>query len=110
VQPDAFVVSPRPGHKPKSWSDVGEPLLAIEVLSAATALRDRGAKRRIYQWAGVTQFWIVDLDARLVERWAPEDARPEICDSVIEWCVPGGSPLQIDLPRLFRTVLNHVEV
>jgi len=110
VQPDVFVVSRRPGHKPQSWSDVGVPLLAIEVLSPATALRDRGAKRRIYQRAGVAQYWIVDLDAMLVERWAPEDARPEICDSVIDWSMPGGPPLQVDIPRLFRAALNHVEV
>jgi Uma2 family endonuclease len=104
VQPDVFVVSLRQGDRLRSWSDVGVPPLVIEVLSPATAPRDRGAKRRIYQRAGVAQYWIVDLDARLVERWAPEDTRPEICDSVIEWSVPGDSPLQIDLPRLFQAV------
>jgi hypothetical protein len=53
----------------REWSEIGVPVLAIEFLSPSTASRDRGAKRRIYQRAGVAEYWTVDLDARLVERW-----------------------------------------
>jgi hypothetical protein len=35
-------------------------------------------KRRLNQRAGISQYWIVDLDARIIERWHPEDDRPEI--------------------------------
>ena len=66
-------------------------LLAIEVLSPTTAPRDRGAQRRIYQGAGVGEYWIVDLDARLIERWRPEDSRPEIVGEELEWSLPGGA-------------------
>ena len=71
VQPDLFVFRKEPGHRVREWREVGVPVLAIEFLSPSTAARDRGAKRRIYQRAGVAEYWIVDLDARLVERWRP---------------------------------------
>jgi Uma2 family endonuclease len=71
VQPDLFVLRIDPAHPPKSWREVGVPLLAIEVLSPSTAPGDRGAKRRIYQRAGVPEYWVVDSDAGLIERWTP---------------------------------------
>ena len=95
VQPDLFVVRKAPGQLLRSWKDVGVPALAIEVLSPATAVRDRGAKRRSYQQAGVAEYWIVDPDARLVERWRPEDGRPEVLSEALVW-VParGAAPIR----------------
>ena len=49
--------------------------------------------------------WIVDLDARLVERWRPGDERAELLADELLWqpdaAVP---PLRIDLPQLFGRV------
>ena len=105
VQPDLFVVRQQPDRPLRTWEDVGVPVLAVEILSPSTAARDRGAKRRIYQEAGVAEYWIVDLDARLVERWRPEDARPEVLSEALTWTIPGAAaPLTIDLPRLFATM------
>lgn len=104
VQPDIFVVRRTPGKKLERWADVGVPLLAIEILSPSTAPRDRGAKRRIYQRAGVEEYWIVDLDARLVERWRPADTRPEIADQLLEWSLPGGAVGRLDVRQLFLEV------
>jgi len=107
VQPDVFVVRQQPGTRLRRWEDVGVPVLAVEFLSPGTAVRDRGAKRRIYQQAGVPEYWIVDLDARLVERWRPTDSRPEVLSEALVWDLPVGSGrLSIDLPRLFETVLG----
>lgn len=108
VQPDIFVIRKPAKVRHASWRDVGVPLLAIEFLSPSTAARDRGAKRRIYQQAGVAEYWIVDLDARLVERWRPGDERPEIVTETLRW-EPGlgVSPVTIDLPHLFRHVLGE---
>ncbi len=107
VQPDLFIVEQRPGERLRSWADVGVPVLALEVLSPGTAVRDRGVKRRIYQQAGVSEYWIVDLDARLVERWRPEDVRPEVLSETLVWDLPLGSGrLSIDLPNLFEKVLG----
>ena len=102
VQPDLFVIRIDPASPPTSWQDVGVPVLAIEILSPGTASRDRGAKRRIYQRAGVGEYWIVDLDARLIERWTPSDIRPEILDERLAW-MPDGEPalVSLDLISLF---------
>jgi Uma2 family endonuclease len=101
VQPDIFVVSRPGGRRIERWEDAGVPLLAIEILSPSTAARDRGAKRRIYQRAGVAQYWIVDPDSQLVERWRPGDERPEIISGTLDWSLPGGASGTIDLDEVF---------
>jgi Uma2 family endonuclease len=104
VQPDLFVVRRTLGQRLERWADVGVPLLAIEILSPTTAPRDRGAKRRIYQRAGVGEYWIVDLDARLIERWKPEDSRPDVVDEVLEWALTAGAAGRLDVRQLFSHV------
>ncbi len=108
VQPDVFVAGLVEGRKPASWKDVGTPLLAIEILSPSTARADRQVKRRLYQRKRVPEYWIVDVDARLVERWRPDDQRPEILAERIEWQPAlGVPPLVIDLAAYFREVLGE---
>lgn len=110
VQPDVFVVPVlEDGQRARDGSEVqGRLLLAVEVLSPSTARADRHLKRRLYQHAGVPEYWIVDLDARLVERWRPNDDRPEIVTEQLEWLpVPATDPLTIDLPALFAEVLDR---
>ena len=103
LQPDLFVVPA--ALSPRSWQGVRALLLAIEVLSPATARYDRLVKRRRYQRAPVPEYWIVDLDARLVERWRPDDTRPEILIETLEWApVPELTPLVIELPAFFAEV------
>jgi Uma2 family endonuclease len=107
VQPDLFVMQRpvRPG--PHGWPDLETLILAVEILSPSTARADRTVKRRLYQSRGIAEYWIVDLDARLVERWRPGDERPEILSERIEWRVEGGAePFVIDLPALFAEVFS----
>ena len=107
VQPDLFVIRRRPGQRIKEWSDIGAPVVAIEFLSPGTAARDRGAKRRIYQRSGVAEYWIVDLDARLVERWRPLDERPEVITDTFRWQPDAAlPPLTLELPSLFERALG----
>ncbi len=80
------------------------PVLAIEILSPGTAARDRGKKRVIYQREGVAEYWIVDLDARLVERWRPDDERPEILRERLEWRATKGAPFELGLQQFFGAV------
>jgi Uma2 family endonuclease len=40
----------------------GVPELIVEVTSPGTRRRDEGIKRRLYERAGVTEYWIVDPD------------------------------------------------
>jgi Uma2 family endonuclease len=109
VQPDAFVAPLGPsGRRVREWSEIRGLLLAVEVLSASTARADRQAKRRLYQEEGVPEYWIVDLDARVVERWRPGDERPEIVAATLTWQPdPSAAPLHLDLGVFFREVLGE---
>ncbi len=81
--------------------------MVIEVSSPSTARYDRVVKRPAFQDAGVEEFWIVDLDARLVERWRPEDGRPDILLERLTWQPEGApQPLDSDLAAFFAGVLD----
>lgn len=97
VQPDLFIV-PR---EDVEWKDTPVPLLAAEVLSPSTAARDRGKKGKLYLDAGVEEYWIVDADAELVERWRRGDDRPEIIHGTLEWRLSAGASGAVDLPTVF---------
>jgi len=102
LQPDLFVIRAPPGRRFHNWSDIGELLLVIEVLSSSTARHDRQLKRRRNQRAGVPEYWIVDLDGRIVERWRPGDERPEVLADRLEWQPDERvEPMEIELPGYF---------
>lgn len=106
LQPDLYAI-PWTERPPRDWTESRNLLLAAEVVSPSTARIDRLKKRRIYQEQGVPEYWIIDPDARLVERWRPRDERPEILTGTLTWTpVPGGPTLSIDLPALFRAALG----
>jgi len=109
LQPDIFLARPRSGiARIMQSEDIRDLLLVIEVLSPSTARVDRGRKREFYQRAGVHEYWIVDHGARLVERWRPSDARPEILSGTLRWHPEGANePLEIDLPALFADALGE---
>ena len=102
VQPDLFVVPDEGTGEPRSWTDVRNLLLVVEGISPVTARNDRGKKRVVYQKAGIPQYWILDPDSRLVERWQPDDERPEVITDILEWYPrPEIPPLLITLPYIF---------
>ncbi len=105
VEPDLFVVPLVEGRKPSEWSEVRRLLLVVEVLSPGTARADRLRKRALYQREQVPDYWIVDADARVLERWRPGDDRPEILDEQLVWQPARDVPaLIIDLPPYFAEV------
>ena len=105
LQPDLFVVP---------WRDLGVPnpsptrlLLAVEVLSPSTARADRQRKRAIYQDEHVPEYWIVDADARLIERWRLDDERPEIVTDQLTWQPRvDHQPFELDIARYFDAVFD----
>lgn len=109
VQPDVLVLPLQgDGTRVSDWRDARTLRLAIEVLSPATARHDRLTKRRIYMEEGVPEYWIVDLEARCVERWRREDDRPEVIDETLVWTADGaGEALRLDLRGLFARVLGE---
>ena len=102
-QPDLFVMPSLPLSR--DWAEFPDPILVIEVLSPSTAQQDRFIKRRRFQRRGIPEYWIVDLDARAIERWRPGDERPEILDQQLRWQAAGtGEPLELDLVQLFQQI------
>lgn len=65
LQPDLLVVDDRSSITSRGIE--GAPLLVVEILSEATADRDRGVKARRYAEAGIGHYWLVDPDARSIE-------------------------------------------
>ena len=70
-QPD-LVVLREPANDEKS--NVGIPLLAIEVLSPSTQHRDREVKRHRLLAAGVREVWLVSAEERTIELWTVDGA------------------------------------
>jgi Uma2 family endonuclease len=102
MQPDIFVVPASIPLPWDGWEDVTRLLLAVNVLSPSTARGDKSVKRLFLQRQGVPEYWIVDHHAWTVERWRPEDERPEVLMGTLIWQpVASIEPLVIDLPELF---------
>ena len=102
VEPDIFVVPRGLDLKSGSWKDIRSLLLAVEILSPSTARADRLGKRLLYQRFRVAEYWIVDSDARVIDRWRPDDTRAETLSEEIEWQPSSEYPaLRIDLGELF---------
>jgi len=108
VEPDLFVVPLVDGRKPRTWVEAGRLLLAVEVLSPGSQRADRWVKRALYQRENVPEYWIVDVEARLIERWRPNDERPEILAARLEWQPDAAlPPLVIDLESYFAEVIGE---
>ena len=101
LEPDLMVALGPEARKLRYWKDLPDPALVIEILSPSSAKYDRGAKRERYL-RRAAEYWIVDLDSRLIERWRPGDDRPVIAQDKIAWQpVPSVPPLLIDVEAVF---------
>jgi Uma2 family endonuclease len=107
LQPDLFIYQTESGRPLSDWRDITSLLVAIEVLSPSTARYDRGLKRLRYQRARVPEYWIVDLDGRVVERWRPDETRPEVLADRLQWSSGDGAELDLDLEEFFREVMGE---
>ena len=108
VEPDLVFVAPDQLDILTAKNIQGTPALVIEILSPSTRKRDREIKRRLYERAGVREYWLVDPDtnAVTVHRRTPDGAFPVVAhvtserhDTLVTPLVPGWS---VALTRLFR--------
>jgi Uma2 family endonuclease len=106
VQPDLYVLHRDVmSVKPESfYSWTAEPssvLLVVEALSPSTARHDRVVKLARYRRQRI-EYWIVDHEAGVIERWLPDATHPEILAQSLTWRVDEvDEPLVIDLHALF---------
>ena len=107
TQPDVFVI-PEGGAASDGdfrWSDVTSLLLAVEVISPGSIRTDRVTKREYYMDVGVPDYFIVDVDARIVERWTQGRDTPEVLRDHLVWHPSGASTaLAVSLPQFFDRI------
>ena len=111
TQPDIFIAPlgrPAPPDHHPSWADVTTLLLAVEVISPSSGRTDRVVKRDYYMNAGVPEYWVVDLDARVIERWNPDRETPLVAHAAFEWRPRGAmASLSLDVPALFDRIWDR---
>lgn len=104
MQPDILAVPE--GHLRAQGDVVTTLLLAVESVSPSSARFDRVVKRPRYQRNNVPEYWIVDGEAQIIERWQPGDERPAIISGQLNWHPEGAAePFVLDLPSFFRETL-----
>lgn len=67
VQPDIFFIRQERAPKPDAPFFAGAPDLIVEVVSPSSIRLDRVTKFTEYEQTGVSEYWIVDPRARIVE-------------------------------------------
>lgn len=105
VQPDILVVE-RVDVEPMARHLAMPTLaLAVEILSPSTADRDRGLKRQTYLAHGVGEYWVVDLDARVIDVWRALATPVKRCDTTLVWSPSqAAAPLVLDIADYFNAV------
>jgi hypothetical protein len=54
----------------------------------------------------VSEHWIIDELSRTIERWLPDDERPEVASDEFVWHpARAPKPFTVSLPEFFREVL-----
>ena len=108
VEPDLLYLSEERAAKVLTADNVrGTPELVVEIASKSTRKRDETIKRRLYERAGVSEYWIVDpmIDAIRVYRresdrfGLPLELSREAGDVLTTPLLPG---LALPLARVFR--------
>jgi len=75
VQPDVIILCDRSKLDPAGRGIIGAPDMIIEVLSPTTAYTDRVLKHQKYMLAGVKEYWIVDIENKLLEVYLLEGGK-----------------------------------
>ena len=104
VQPDVLVVCDPRKLANGRYVD-GPPNLVAEVLSPATALKDRREKRALYQTAGVLEYLVIDPSAHYAEIYRLQEGRygePEIWGPQDRLCLAILPELAVSLAELFN--------
>ena len=106
-EPDLAILRHRRTVPYKESEPATEDVLLLIEVGDTSLTYDRRTKRYLYAEAGIPEYWVVDAESHLVERWLPLDERPEILTETLVWRPAGASEaLVIDLAVLFRAALG----
>ena len=67
VEPDLLVVLADQASIVTDENVRGAPAIVVEILSPGTRRQDETLKRRLYERAGVREYWLVDVDCDVVQ-------------------------------------------
>jgi len=102
VQPDVYVIRLADGKRPPYPYDLGDLLLAVEVVSPGSVRLDYTIKRKLYLSEGVGEYWVIDPQARNVCRWKERSDAGEILSERVEWRAVGATePFVLELSTFF---------
>ena len=105
VQPDVLVICDR--SKLDSRGVRGAPDFVVEVLSPATAARDQIVKRKLYERAGVREYWHVHPTDRLLTIYplaTSAYAAPEVLELRAETSIAALPGVSIDWEPILRAL------
>ena len=103
LEPDVLV-SLRPPQA-RTWEEVTEHWLAVEVWSPSTWAYDQEYKRDAYLDLGVREVWLIDPKRRLVLVSGEGAGKDLACDIELRWQSPGsGRKLRVDLEEVFAEI------
>ncbi|GAB6152514.1 Uma2 family endonuclease [Desulfosporosinus burensis] len=105
IQPDVFVVCDK--FKLDKRRCKGAPDLIIEVLSPATARKDRREKFLLYEEHGVKEYWLVEPDPKLITAFILKDGqygRPNIYSDEEEMKTSIFADLTVSLAEVFADI------
>lgn len=106
TQPDVFVIPIDEWKRLNGKFPARALLLAVEVLSPSSGRHDRVRKRPLYQ-RNVPEYWIIDLDARLIERWRTGEERAESIVTSLRWMPQGANaPFVLDVAKYFSQIFG----
>lgn len=104
LQPDLAVVVPARRHILTETKIMGAPDLVGEVLSPSTGSRDRGLKKQRYAAGGVPEYWIIDLETRVLEQHVLQGGQYQLVgrhEDEVRPLVLGLAHVRLDLRRLW---------
>jgi len=78
VQPDIVFISTENLKNIKEGRLSGSPDLVIEIVSPTSYYRDRYEKFKIYEEAGIKEYWLVYPGERAIEVWALKEGKYEL--------------------------------
>jgi Uma2 family endonuclease len=103
LEPDIQIY--RAGRIPRTWAEVSDRWLAVEVASRSTRAYDREYKRDAYLALDVREVWLVDPFDRVVRVAGSGGQAEKTLDRELIWIPPApATPLRIDLAAVFHNL------